>query len=102
MRDFDSRQVFCGDSLELNGTPNEVASRVLCIETKQIDLQQTSFLLRYGLRREQSTFESRESATLSAAILYLAVCVRDVVNKAGICGGSVHYIMSKKNEPTWL
>ena len=49
----------------------------------------------YGLVCQKSMFERRENiAVLSAAILCLAVCVCDVMNKVGMCcGRSVGYIM---------
>ena len=57
-------------------------------------------------------FESRENTALSAAILYLAVCVCGVMNKAGIFDISVHCVMTnlfllfigkkKKSAPTGL
>ena len=40
------------------------------------------------------TFLLRENANLSAAILYLTVCITDVTNKAGLCGKSIKYVTS--------
>ena len=37
-------------------------------------------------------FQSHENTAVSAAILWLTVCVCDVVNRADICGGSVCYV----------
>ena len=34
---------------------------------------------------KKSTFESRESTAMGAAILYLSVCACDVMNKVGMC-----------------
>ena len=46
---------------------------------------------------------------MSAAIFFLAVCARDVMNKAGMRGRSVIYVISQpfclllaKSERTWL
>ena len=40
-------------------------------------------------------FESLENAAMSTTILRLVVCTWDVMNKVGLCGRGVHYIMSE-------
>ena len=43
----------------------------------------------------KSTSISRENTALGAAILCLAVCMCDVMNKVSMCGTSVCYVLSK-------
>ena len=38
-------------------------------------------------------FDSSEIMAVSAAIVCLEVCVRDIMNKAGMCGRSVSDVM---------
>ena len=43
----------------------------------------------------KSASEIREDTVVSDAILCPAVCVCDVMNKAGMCGSGVYYVMSQ-------
>ena len=43
-----------------------------------------------GLVQKELTFESYENMAMNAAILYLAVCVCNIMNKVKMCDGSVH------------
>ena len=42
---------------------------------------------------EKSTFESLENTDVSIGSLCMAVCVFDVMNKAGACGTSVYDVI---------
>jgi len=44
-------------------------------------------------------FESRENTPAIAAILSPAACVSDVMNKAGVCGKSIHFKPLKSRRP---
>ena len=76
------------------------------ISPNKSDQQQQpfSFSVDYGLTFAcgKSAPEIREDTVVSAVILCPAVCVCDVMNKAGMCGSGVYYVMSKpvlvKNE----
>ena len=40
-------------------------------------------------------FESRENTTLTAPILFPSIGIRDVTNKAEMCGKSIKYVTNK-------
>ena len=44
---------------------------------------------------EKFMFESCKNMTTNAAVLCPAVLISDVMNKAGLCGKSIKYIMSQ-------
>lgn len=49
----------------------------------------------YGLVCSQFTAEGRKSMAVSAVILFLTVCVFDIVNKPGMCSTSVYEARSQ-------
>ena len=49
----------------------------------------------------KSRFENRKNTTLSAAIFCPAVCISDVINRAGMCGKCVRYIIIR-HEPAFF
>ena len=53
-------------------------------------LTQHFILSMLGLVQKELTFESYENMAMNAAILYLAVCVCNIMNKVKMCDGSVH------------
>jgi len=57
---------------------------------------------------KKSTFQNRETTPVSAAILNPAVCISDVIGKAGMFVNSVKYVKKQtfrsslvKREATW-
>ena len=52
------------------------------------------FSFKNKTKQQKTTFKSSENTNVSAAILGPVVCIRDVLNKAGIYDKSMKYVIS--------
>ena len=75
----------------LKGTQSEEALRTLSIGMGCKIHRQQLFTQFMAALFEINVWKKKKNVTMNTAILCLAVCVRNIMDKAGICGTGVYY-----------